>query len=256
VIAAARSTLSGDVRRWSASLTLVLAAHGLLALGLLRWERPLDGAPILPPAMMIDLPAAPRVAPPEPPLVLPPPEPPTPVAPEELIEKIELQEVPEVVAPEVVLPPPPKPHPKPPPPKPVQKQVDKPKPVPAPPPAAPAPLVDAPVLAAPPPSAAPSADVRLQFQALLLGHLERHMRYPRAAQMKNQHGTAYLHLVMDRSGKVLEAGVARSSGYAVLDREVMKTLERAQPLPAIPPSLGLDRLDVVVPMEFKLRGPG
>jgi protein TonB len=118
-------------------------------------------------------------------------------------------------------------------------------------------MVEAPVSSAPPPSVAPpSVDLRLQFQALLLGHLERHMRYPPTARLKNQHGTAYLHLVMDRSGKVLEARVERSSGYEVLDREVLSTLERAQPLPPIPPSLDVDRLDVIVPMAFKLRGSG
>jgi protein TonB len=248
------SRARGDLPRWSASLAVVLALHGLLALGLVRWQRPLDGAPILPPAVMIDLPAAPPILSPEPPLVQPPPEPPAPITPEELFEKIELPEVPDAPEPAVVVPRP-EPRPKPPP-KPVEKKVVQPKPVTTP-PSAPAPAPEAAQPAAPAPMVArPSPDMRLQFQALLLGHLERHMRYPRAAQIKNQHGTAYLHLIMDASGRVIEARVERSSGYAVLDREVMATLARAQPLPPIPTSLGLDRLDVVVPMEFKLRASG
>jgi protein TonB len=261
----------GELRRWSASLALVLAAHGVAMLGFWRWQRPLDGAPVLPPAMMIDLPAAspapsPVLPAPEPPppleakellreLELPPPDPAEPVTAEELLEKLELPEVPQVVEPEVVVPPP-TPLRKPTPPRRAEQEVPPAKPIAAPPsPPQPAPA-DA-VAAAPTPTIArPPVDRRLRFQALLLAHLERHMRYPRTAQMRNQHGTAHLRLVMDRSGRVIEAMIARSAGYAVLDREALATVERAQPLPAMPAELGLDRLDVIVPMEFKLRAGG
>ena len=114
----------------------------------------------------------------------------------------------------------------------------------------PAPLPAAP---APPAVARPSPELRVQFQALLLAHLERHMRYPRAAQLRGQQGIAHLHLVIDRGGRIVRAEIVRSSGYAVLDDEAMATLERARPLPALPPELGLEPLGVIVPMQFKLR---
>jgi protein TonB len=257
----------GDLGRWSASLALALAAHGLAVFGFLHWQRPLDGAPVLPPAVMIDLPApappslalpAPEPAPPLRPeelireVELPPPDAAQPVTVEELLEKVELPEVPEIVEPEVVLPPP-EPRRKPRPPQPAEREAPPPKPAAAPPQPAPADAIPA----APMPTIArPQADMRLHFQALLLAHLERHMHYPRTAQLRSQHGTAHLRLVMDRSGRVIEARIARSAGYTVLDREVLATVERAQPLPAIPPELGVDRLDVIVPMEFKLRAAG
>lgn len=271
---AAPREVEGELRLWAASFGLVLAAHGLLALGLLRWERPLEGATI-PPAVIIDMPAAPvappqpapdlptpeppapvapeelteKLPPPEPKIAISPVEPPAPVTPEELIEKLELPEVPEVPEPAVSLPPPaPRPKPRPP-----ERRASAPKPLPAPAEKLPpAPLPAAPTT--PAVVARPSPELRVQFQALLLAHLERHMRYPRAAQLRNQQGIAHLHLVIDRDGRIIQAEIVRSSGHAVLDEEVMSTLERARPLPALPPELGLERLDVIVPMQFKLRG--
>jgi protein TonB len=52
---------------------------------------------------------------------------------------------------------------------------------------------------------------------------------------------------------VLSHHVERSSGHAVLDREVEELLERASPLPAMPADMTQDRLEVVVPIAFGLR---
>jgi periplasmic protein TonB len=259
------ATASDDraVLRWLASFVLVLAAHGLVVLTLVRWQKSVSMPADRAQAVILDLPAAPPVieptpqpiSEPEPPPLVQPSEPPPPIEPEELIEKIELPEVPQVVEPEVVLPPPPKPERKPPPPKPVVRQPEPPpKPAeaaPTPPPAA----VAAPAASAPAarPAAQPSPDMLGSFHALLRAHLQRHMRYPRAAQMRNQHGVAQLRLILDRSGQVIEARVERSSGVAVLDREVLATVDRAHPLPTIPPELGMDRIDVLLPMDFRVR---
>jgi periplasmic protein TonB len=90
-----------------------------------------------------------------------------------------------------------------------------------------------------------------------LGHLrawiERYKQYPRMAQLRRQEGTALLRFTMARDGRVLSHRVERSSGHAVLDREVEELIERASPLPAMPADMTQDRLEVVVPIAFGLR---
>jgi periplasmic protein TonB len=109
-----------------------------------------------------------------------------------------------------------------------------------------------PVAATPAPQL-PAAGPPPSFQSLLVAHLQRHKHYPRAAQARRQQGVAQLRFVMDRQGHVLKRALASSSGVAVLDEEVLAMIERAQPLPPIPPDLPDDRMEFVVPIQFMLR---
>ena len=94
---------------------------------------------------------------------------------------------------------------------------------------------------------------RADYFAKLQAWLERHRRYPRRAQMRRQEGTALLYFVIDRNGRVLDYRIERSSGYSVLDREVKAMLERAEPLPPVPPQLRQARLELLLPIEFAIR---
>ena len=87
----------------------------------------------------------------------------------------------------------------------------------------------------------------------MLLHLERAKRYPREAQQRREQGTVYLRFRMDRSGRVLSAVVDRSSGYPDLDAEVLDMINRAQPLPPIPPEIAQSQLELVAPVRFSLR---
>jgi len=58
---------------------------------------------------------------------------------------------------------------------------------------------------------------------------------------------------MDRNGRVLSRHIEGSSGSAALDHEVLAMIERAQPLPAFPPSMPQTRMTLVVPIRFSLR---
>jgi len=91
------------------------------------------------------------------------------------------------------------------------------------------------------------------YAATLLAWLEKHREYPRRARMRRQEGTVLLFFVIDRQGKVLEHRIEKSSGFSILDEEVLEMLERAQPLPGMPGHLDQDRLELVVPVQFYLR---
>lgn len=91
------------------------------------------------------------------------------------------------------------------------------------------------------------------YFALLSAWLERHKQYPSRAQRRRQEGTVYLRFVVDREGKVLSYQIERTSGYALLDREVEEMIRRATPLPAMPNELAQSRLELVVPVSFYMR---
>lgn len=113
---------------------------------------------------------------------------------------------------------------------------------------APAPVAAAPQTASV--SQATLAAAQLSFQQRLLAHLERHKRYPRAAQQRRQQGVPYVRFTMDRKGHVLSAALAHASGHALLDAEALALFERAAPLPALPDEIEAAQLELIVPVEF------
>ncbi|WP_345772382.1 energy transducer TonB [Azospirillum baldaniorum] len=114
--------------------------------------------------------------------------------------------------------------------------------------------------AAPPASApAQAAPVVRNSNALptwhgaVLGHLERYKRYPRIAQMRRQQGVPQVHITLDRQGRVLAVRLHKGSGFEALDEETIALVERASPLPAPPPDVAQDRMELVVPVQYFLR---
>ncbi|MFT3802324.1 MAG: TonB family protein [Burkholderiaceae bacterium] len=114
-------------------------------------------------------------------------------------------------------------------------------------------------LAPPAPAAAPTPShsdapslTPPDWQAMLLGQLERFKRYPSEAQFLRQQGVTHLRFTMNRDGKVLTFRVEKSSGNALLDQEALALIQRAQPLPKPPASVMGDTLELVVPIEFFL----
>jgi periplasmic protein TonB len=253
-LAGARLRLGAFRARWVLGLALVLAVHAS-ALLLLRRTIPSIG-PANPETIMMDLapePTAPppipeAPPPPEPPPVPPPPQPippPEPPPPEPEIEPPPIEDVaPPVPKPPVPLPPrrPPAPKPRP---RPAEVQSVTP-PAEAPPPA--------PQVAPPgPAAAAPPGQAAASWEGQLLAHIARYKRFPPAAQRRGEQGIVLMHLTISRSGSVLAMSMARGSGYADLDDEANAWLTRAQPLPAFPPEITAQQMDILVPLRFTLR---
>jgi protein TonB len=88
---------------------------------------------------------------------------------------------------------------------------------------------------------------------VLLGHLERHRRYPRQAERLRHQGIAHVRLTVDHTGDVSNPRIVRSSGHAALDLETLATVRRANPVPPPPTELAPFPLEVVVPVEFFIR---
>ncbi len=95
--------------------------------------------------------------------------------------------------------------------------------------------------------------VEPSWEAGLVRHLQQYKRYPSEAQSRGEQGVVILGFSVDRGGHVLSRRIVRSSGHPDLDEEVMAMIERAQPLPAFPPSMAQTKLDLTVPIRFSLR---
>lgn len=97
-----------------------------------------------------------------------------------------------------------------------------------------------------------SSEVKPDWEGLVLAHLERFRRYPARARAARQQGVTYVRFTVNRAGSVLSPVIARKSGSIDLDQAALDTLERAQPLPAIPADRP-DRIELTIPVEFSFR---
>ncbi|MBK8161199.1 MAG: energy transducer TonB [Rhodospirillaceae bacterium] len=116
-----------------------------------------------------------------------------------------------------------------------------------------------PAVAAAPVAAGPTAadearvaQAKILWEQAFRKHIKKYQKYPKSAKRKNQQGSPVVEFVFDRQGNVLEARIARSSGFAALDEAAISTFERASPLPPIPPEIEADRLKYPVRLDFIL----
>ena len=90
------------------------------------------------------------------------------------------------------------------------------------------------------------------YFARLQAWLEQHKEYPSAARRRRQEGTAVLTFTMNRGGDVIAAWIQRGTGYRALDKEVIRMITRAAPLPPLPEDFAQDKLTLSVPVQFQL----
>lgn len=116
------------------------------------------------------------------------------------------------------------------------------------------------------PVVAPMAELPLGFDAdpargseggnhlrtFLVTQLERYFVYPMLARRRGWQGEVAVALRIESDGRVRALRVARSSGYAVLDRDALATLNRIGVLPHAGPWLPGHTVDTEVPVVYRL----
>ena len=105
---------------------------------------------------------------------------------------------------------------------------------------------------APSPGNAASRAAIASWRDLVVARLQQHERYPAAAAGREQ-GVVMLSFSVERNGRVLARSISKSSGVAAVDEEVLAMVQRAQPLPAFPPAMMQQSVNLVVPIRFSLR---
>jgi protein TonB len=83
--------------------------------------------------------------------------------------------------------------------------------------------------------------------------LARQHEYPRIAAMRGWEGEVRLRLKVARKGNLLGVQLDRSSGFDVLDQHALAMLEGYGSLPPLPEMLESSEIQVVVPINYKLK---
>ncbi|MEQ8442728.1 MAG: TonB family protein [Alphaproteobacteria bacterium] len=84
--------------------------------------------------------------------------------------------------------------------------------------------------------------------------LERHKEYPREARRRRMQGVVVVALRIGRAGEIMAQEIRDASGHELLDEETLAMLRRATPLPPFPDGMEGAFMDIVVPIEYSLRG--
>ncbi len=116
----------------------------------------------------------------------------------------------------------------------------------------------APAAEAPPPVANALAvptqsDVLAGYRQRLTELFARGYEYPRIAALRGWEGEVRLRLKVARKGNLLGVHLDRSSGFAVLDQHALALLEGHGSLPPLPEALEGSEIQVIVPINYKLR---
>lgn len=98
-----------------------------------------------------------------------------------------------------------------------------------------------------------TVDASASWKRMLIAHLGKHKRYPAQARSKRHEGEAAVRFRVNRAGAVVMAAMARSSGYPDLDAAALDLFKRAQPLPGFPSSMRAAEIELVAPINFRLR---
>jgi len=120
----------------------------------------------------------------------------------------------------------------------------------APAPALPPSPVDGPAAAPDPaPGAAVESDLA-PYLAKISAYMQLRLHKPFFAVRTGETGTAWVHLVVNRSGHVLLVELLKSSGHRDLDAEAIAVVNRSDPLPPIPPEIKADVVNGKMPVNF------
>ena len=105
----------------------------------------------------------------------------------------------------------------------------------------------------PQPPARSSQDALDSYRHRLAGLFAARHDYPRVAALRGWEGEVRLRLKIARKGNLLGVALDRSSGYEVLDQHAMALLADYGDLPPLPEAVELGEIQVVVPINYKLR---
>jgi protein TonB len=83
--------------------------------------------------------------------------------------------------------------------------------------------------------------------------IEKSKRYPKWAMDTGLEGKVVIRFTVLRDGSLGEEFLlVRSSGTEILDNAAIAAIKEAAPFPALPRSLGRERLQIELPMDFQL----
>ena len=91
-----------------------------------------------------------------------------------------------------------------------------------------------------------------KFAAVVREKIESKKRYPLAAQTSGIEGRARVKVVILKDGKLKNVEIMESSGYEILDRAALQSVQDAAPFPPIPEAVKRDTIQMSIRLNFKL----
>ena len=90
------------------------------------------------------------------------------------------------------------------------------------------------------------------YYGVIRNMLDSNKKYPLLSLQRRQEGTPVVEFTILKNGEVVNLKV-NSSGHRLLDREAQKIVLKSSPFPPIPDSLGKNKIDLRVPINFSLQ---
>lgn len=85
----------------------------------------------------------------------------------------------------------------------------------------------------------------------LMAWLEKHKTYPETAREEGTEGRVLVRFTLSRDGRMIDAGLAQSSGSHTLDAAAVELVRTAR-LPPFPAGVAQGTLTVTVPLTYQL----
>jgi protein TonB len=98
-----------------------------------------------------------------------------------------------------------------------------------------------------------SPEIVRKWQMTVNTRLNQFKRYPSQARTRGHEGRVTVAFTLDTDGRVINSKIVKSSGSALLDRETLDLISRAQPYPVPPNGAGGQDLFLEVPINYGLR---
>jgi protein TonB len=101
--------------------------------------------------------------------------------------------------------------------------------------------------------AEPPPKISSGWRNALTGWLGAHKQYPEEARRRSEEGRAAVRFTVERSGRVVDVALVRSTGSAILDAAVLSMLRGAN-LPPFPAAMTQDQVTVTIQIRYALDG--
>lgn len=95
-------------------------------------------------------------------------------------------------------------------------------------------------------------NIPLPFKQAVLSKLESLKKYPLQARRRGEEGRGVLRIEIDRDGNLLSRHLELSTGFSILDEELISLADRASPYPKPPESLRGEKISLKIPVSFRL----
>jgi len=91
------------------------------------------------------------------------------------------------------------------------------------------------------------------YAKMIKERIERHWIYPSAARERYVQGDLLIIFRLERNGHLVNARIARSSGYQILDSSSIKAIELASPFPPFPETIPVQFLNINAAFAYQLK---